>query len=263
MKHSPKCSRVGAAGLAFLAAFLLFICVDTANGQRRRPVVNKNPTKTVAAKRASAPAIAVVIDERLSVLRFEPSLAAIPLQRMSAGRTMQITGSRQSDDGLTFYRVLLPPEKSGWVLAEAVVRTDRRDEDARLLRLIRASDGFEQIERAVIFLENFPNSTFRPAVLLMLGDLVENISQRLSRDAARRFDEDEMRANAAPIQSFYLNYNGLDRYRRLGIGFVFNQKSKQFHYDGAAWREIVQKHKQSYESAEAQKRLDALAEKMK
>lgn len=262
MKHSPKCSRVGAAGFALFAAFLLFICVHTANGQKRRPVVNKNPTKTVAARRAS-PAIAVVIDERLSVLRFEPSLTAIPLQRMSAGRTMQITGTRQSDDGLTFYRVQLQPEKSGWVLAEAVVRTDRRDEDARLLRLIRASDGFEQIERAVIFLENFPNSTFRPAVLLMLGDSVENISQRLSRDAARRFDEDEMRANAAPIQSFYLNYNGLDRYRRLGIGFVFNQKSKQFHYDGAGWREIVQKHKQSYESAEAQKRLDALAEKMK
>lgn len=262
MKHSPNGSRVGAAGLAFLAAFLLTVfSVPAANGQKRRTVVNKNPTKAVPAKRA--PPIAVVIDERLSVLRFEPSLAAIPLQRMSAGRTMQITGSHQADDGLTFYRVQLPPEKSGWVQAEAVVRTDRREEDARLLRLIRASDGFEQIERALIFLENFPNSTFRPPVLLLLGDLVENASQRLSRDATRRFNEDEMRASEAPIHSFYLNYSGLDRYRRLGIGFVFNRRTKEFHYDGSAWREVVQKHKQSYENAEAQKRLDALVEKMK
>lgn len=257
MKHS----RVGAACFAFLAVFLLTVSSSAVYGQKRRPVVNKNPTKIVSAKRA--PAIAVVVDERLSVLRFEPSLSAIPLQRMSTGRTVQITGSRQSDDGLTFYRVQLPTEKSGWVQAEAVVRTDRREDDARLLRLIRASDGFEQIERAVIFLESFPNSEFRPAVLLLLGDLAENAAQRLSRDATRRFDEDEMRANFAPIQSFYLNYNGLDRYRRLGVGFVFNPKSKQFHYDGAAWREIVQKHKPASESAEARKRLDALVEKMK
>jgi hypothetical protein len=258
MKHS----RVGAACFAFLAVFLLTVSISVVHGQKRRPIFNKNSTKIAAATKRP-PAIAVVIDERLSVLRFEPSLMAIPLQRMSAGRTVQITGSRQTDDGLTFYRVQLPTEKSGWVQAEAVVRIDKNDQDARLLRLIRASDGFEQIERAVIFLENFQNSEFRPAVLLLLGDLVENSAQRLSRDATRRFDEDEMRANAAPIQSFYLNYNGLDRYRRLGIGFVFDPKSKQFHYDGAAWREIIQKYKQATEKVEAQKRLDALAEKMK
>ncbi|MDQ4123341.1 MAG: hypothetical protein M3209_18050 [Acidobacteriota bacterium] len=258
MKHS----RVGAACFAFLAAFLLTVFnISAVNGQKRRSVVSKNPTKIVPATRA--PSIAVVIDERLSVLRFEPSLLAIPLQRMSAGRTMQITGSRQADDGLVFYRVQLPMEKSGWIQAEAVVRTDRREEDARLLRLIRASDGFEQIERAVIFLENFPNSEFRPAVLLLLGDLVESVAQRLSRDATRRFNQDEINANEAPLHSFYLNYNGLDRYRRLGIGFLFNRKTKQFHYDGTAWREIVQKHKQNVERTEAQKRLDALAEKMK
>lgn len=261
MKHLPKCSRVRAACLGLSAVFILFVCGNT-NGQKRRPVVSKNPAK-VAAKRSESPAIAVVVDERLSVLRFEPSLTAIPLQRMSAGRTMQITGSRETSDGLTFYRVNLPPEKSGWVQAEAVVRIDRRDEDARLLRLIRAADGFDQIERAVIFLENFPNSAFRPAILLLLGDLVEDASQRLSREASRRFNADEMRANDAPLHSFYLNYNGLDRYRRLGIGFVFNEKMKQFDYDGATWREIVQKYKQSAENAEAQKRLDALAEKMK
>ena len=80
---------------------------------------------------------------------------------------------------MTFYRVQLPPEKGGWVQAEAVVRTDKPGEDARLLRLIRALDGFDQIERAVIFLENFPNSSLRSPVLLLLGDLAEEASQKL------------------------------------------------------------------------------------
>lgn len=261
MKQTLIFSRVGFACVALIAAFLLSPCVSV-NAQKRRASIIKNQTKNIAAKRAAS-IFAVIVDERLSVLRFEPSLSAIPLRRMRAGTTVQITGSRQTSDGLTFYRVQLPPEKSGWVQAEAVVRIDRLDEDAKLLRLIRASDGFDQIERAIIFIENFPNSTFRPAVLLLLGDLVENASQRLSRNAARRLRADAIRANEVPIHSYFLNYNGLDRYRRLGINFVFNQKTKQFHYDGAAWREITQKHKLSPESPEALKRLEALAEKMK
>ena len=243
--------------------FAIFaIYPNVAVGQKRRPVNVGITPKNPLPKRA-APTTAVVVDERLSVLRFEPSLTAIPLQRMRAGRTMQILGSQKTGDGVTFYRVQLPPEKGGWVQAEAVVRTDKPGDDARLLRLIRALDGFDQIERTVIFLENFPNSSLRPAVLLLLGDLAEEASQKLSREAVRRFDEEEMRANEAPLRSYYLNYSGLDRYRRLGIGFLFNGRTKQFHYDGAAWREIVQKHKSGDESAEAQKRIDALAEKMK
>lgn len=257
MKRSPMRSRVGTAVFAMLAVCFLFA---SAEAQKRRPAVNKNPTKT-AAKRQ--PAVAVVVDERLAVLRFEPSLSAIPLQRMRAGRTLQILGSRQAVDGLTFYHVSLPPEKSGWVQAEAVVRTDKRDEDARHLRLIRSLEGFDQIESAIIFLETFPHSAFRPGVLLLLGDLVESATPRLSRDATRRFSEEEIKVNEAPVHSFYLNFNGLDRYRRLGIGFIFVERARQFHYDGAAWREILQKHKNSAESAEAKKRLDALAEKMK
>ena len=54
----------------------------------------------------------------------------------------------------------------------------------------------------------------------------------------------------------------LDRYRKLGIVFLFNSAAKQFHYDGASWKEIVAKFSSSTEAAEAQKRLDTLKVKM-
>ena len=71
-----------------------------------------------------------------------------------------------------------------------------------------------------------------------------------------------MAASGAPLHSFYLNYVSLDRYKRLGINFLFNPNAKLFHYDGANWREIIKKSPQSNEAAEAQKRLDSLKEKM-
>jgi hypothetical protein len=252
--------------LALSIAFLLFAIAET-DAQKRRPK-KRNQFRTRQINNPPAPpksamSTCVVVDERLSVLRFEPSLMSVPLQRVGAGRTMTILGERATADGVTFYRVELPPEKVGWVQSEAVVTGARRGDDARLARLIRASDGFEQIERASIFLETFPMSPLRPAILLLSGDLAEEQAAKMSRDAVRRFEAEEMDASGAPMHSFYLNFNALDRYRRLGINFVFNQKTKQFHYDGATWREIVQKHRPRPEASEAQKRLDALAAKMK
>lgn len=254
---SDNCVRL--AGLTLTAICLISV---SAPAQKRRPAKSNSIQKRAPAaqpKRA-APNYAVVVDERLAVLRFEPSLSAMPLQRMRSGRTIQILGEREAD-GVTFYRVQLPPEKTGWVQAEAVAAAARRGDDERLAQLIRASESFEQIERASIFLEIFTASALRPAVLLLFGDLAEIAAQRLSREAARRFDAEEMRASGAPVHSFYLNYSGLDRYRRLGVNFVFNQKTKEFHYEGASWREILQKHRASAESAEARKRLESLSEK--
>ena len=73
---------------------------NVAAAQKRRPINAGSTPKNPPAKRA-APATAVVVDERLSVLRFEPDLSAIPLQRMRAGRTMQILGSQKTGDGVT------------------------------------------------------------------------------------------------------------------------------------------------------------------
>ncbi len=165
-------------------------------------------------------------------------------------------------EGVTFYRVVVPPKNYGWVQADAVVSKNRRGDDEKLVRLIQATDGFDQIERAAVFLENFPNSELRPAILLLLGDLAEEATLKLSKDANRQLDRREMAANGAPLNSFYLNYVSLDRYRKLGINYWFNSATKAFHYNGTTWREIVAKFPKSNEAAEAQSRLDSLNEKM-
>ncbi len=201
---------------------------------------------------------AVVVDERLAALRDEPDLTANLLQRMSRGRVVAVRGVKRTPDGVTFYRVMVTRRTGGWVQSEAVVSPARKEDEARLLRLIRSSEDFDRLARARIFLDVFQRSPLRPEVLLLLGDEAEKSAARLSRDAARRLDEKEMAAGGAPVFSYFLNFNGLDRYRRQGVAFVFDRAAKQFHYDGAAWREILRRHPRSPEAAEARKRLAAL-----
>ena len=99
----------------------------------------------------------------------------------------------------------------------------------------------------------------RPKVLLALGDAAEEAAAQLSREATRRFERREIPTDGAPEHSYYMNYNGLDRYNRQGVIFTFDQATKQFHYDGAAWREIVRRYPDSSEATEARKRLEKLA----
>ena len=143
--------------------------------------------------------------------------------------------------------------------SDAVISTARKDDDERLLRLIRGSEDFDRLARARIFLDLFPKSPLRPAVLMLYAEAAEEAANRLSRDAARRLDAHEMKAGGAPDYSYFLNYNGLDRYNRQGVSFVFDRAAKRFYYDGAAWREIVRRYPQSAEAEAARKRLEALA----
>lgn len=247
---------------------LLFVC--GAEAQKNR---SSAQTKRTSAAPAAAPGAApkqktekyvpgTVVDERLAVLRVEPSLYAVPLQRMRRGRTVLIYSSREAD-GVMFYSVMVPPDKRGWVQVEAVASAGRRGDDERLVKLIQASTGFEQIERASLFLETFPNSPLRPAVLLYFGDLLEEMAQKLTLEAHKRLDKDEMAAGGAPVHSFFLNYAGLDRYRRLGIGFVFERNTGYFHYNGECWKELIARFSASNEAAEAKKRLASLEQTMK
>jgi chromosome condensin MukBEF MukE localization factor len=59
-----------------------------------------------------------------------------------------------------------------------------------------------------------------------------------------------------------LNFVSIDRYRRLGIVFLFNSSTKQFHYDGKVWKELTTRFATTNEAVEAQKRLDSLEAKM-
>ncbi|HQU94315.1 MAG TPA: hypothetical protein PLK77_18605 [Pyrinomonadaceae bacterium] len=235
-----------------LTAILVCLTICTVDAQKRRPA---------AVRSREIGQMAYVIDETLSVLRPKPSLFAMPMQRMRRGRVVKIMGVAEAD-GVKFYRVSAIPTGSGWVQADAVFGKFREDDDARLARLVQSMSGFDQIETATEFFTLFPTSQFRAPILLLYGDLLEDAAAKLSRDATRQLSRPEMAASAAPLHSYYLNYVSLDRYRRIGITFLFNPSTKQFHYDGASWKELVLKHKNTNEAAEAQKRLDSLKEKL-
>ena len=237
--------------LLLLLIFLIF--TTNLDAQRRR-----TPGKPAVREKSNK---AIVVDERLAVLRLQPSLYSKPLQRMRRGRELIIQETKAAD-GVKFYRVTALPNNFGWVQSDAVVGLSKTGDDERLARLIQGSDNFDKIERAAIFVDNFPNSTLRPSVLLLLGDLSEEIALRLSKDANKTLNNREMAASGAPFHSFFLNYTSLDRYKKLGINFLFNVETKSFHYGGESWREIVRRFPASSEAVEAQKRLDSLKEKL-
>jgi hypothetical protein len=226
-----------------VAAFVLLLTTSTAEAQKRRrpPAVGS---------------VAVVVDERLAALRDAPRPSAGLVRRLGRGSFVAVTGERAAF-GITYLRVSVTRRTSGWLQAEAVARPSRVGDDARLLRLVRGSAEFDRLSRARIMLEAFPRTSLRPAALLIFGDAADEAAERLTREARRRLDPAEMSAGGAPVKSYFLNYNGLDRYRRLGVVFDFDPASQRYRYDGAAFREILRRYPHAREAAEARKRLDS------
>ncbi|MFN6963587.1 MAG: hypothetical protein ACK4S4_07455 [Pyrinomonadaceae bacterium] len=244
------------------AAALLIACCSTASPAQTRQAGPRPGGRTAIQQTArEIGSTAVVIDEWLSVLRTRPSLFATPVQRMSRGRRVQILAAAEAD-GVRFYKVSAPPSAGGWVQADAVFGKFRAGDEERLARLAQAEDGFDQIELVQAFFELYPNSRFRSPMLLLYGDLLEQIAAKLSRDANSRLDRRVMAAGGAPQHSYYLNFVSLDRYRRLGVIFLFDPAKRTFHYDGASWSEIVRRFPESSEAPEARRRLDSLKQKM-
>jgi hypothetical protein len=192
---------------------------------------------------------AIVVDERLAALRSAPQLSAPLLRRISRGRKVTIVETQRSRDGVVFHRVAVTRRTRGWIQREALILPRRPGDDARLLRLINASRDFDRIARARIFLEAFPHSPLRPAVLLIFGEEANKAARKLSQDAERRLEIEEFGGTGASIASYFLNYSGLDRYRRQGVVFIFDPVTREFHYDGSAWRELVRRHGRSAEAA--------------
>lgn len=199
--------------------------------------------------------VGVVVDERLSVLRATPDLSGKMVRRIGRGRAIRVRGIRRGRDGVTFYRVVVTRRTGGWLQRDALISPGLPGDDERLMRLIKNSEGFDLIARSRIFLDAFPSSPLRPTVLLLFGEELERAAIRLSRDASRKLNADAMQATSAPIFTYFLNYNGLDRYSRQGIRFNFDRVEKRFHYDGAAWREIIRRYPESAEAREARKHL--------
>ncbi len=199
--------------------------------------------------------LGVVVDERLAALRATPQLNGKLVRRLSRGRLVAVRSMKTSADGITFVLVNVSSRTHGWIQRDAVISRSRSGDDRRLLTLIQRSNGFDRITRARIFLDHFPRSPLRPEVLLLLGDTAESVAEKLSVDAARRLKED---LGDAPEFSYFLNYAGLDRYNRQRVGFIFDKTTKRFHYDGAAWRELIRRYPKTSQAAEAGKRLGLL-----
>jgi hypothetical protein len=227
-----------------LAEFVLVSTAATIEGQQRRVPPGGR--------------IAVVVDARLAALRAAPNVSATLLRRLGRGRLVSIRGSQRSTDGLMFHRVAINRRTSGWLQSEAVVASWHANDDDRLLQLISGPDEFERAARAKIFLDTFPHSILRATVLLRYSQAAEEAAEQLTRSAQRQFTRNEIPENGAPLFSYFLNYNGLDRYNRQGVKFVFDESTKTFHYDGAALREIVRRYPQSKEADEARKLLEKL-----
>ena len=226
-------------------------------------VVFQFEPSTAFAKKRVPPGgrVAVVVDERLAALRAAPDLRAKLVERLGRGHLVSIRGEKVNADGLKFYRVAASRKILGWLQSDAVVVPWRPGDDRRLLTLIETSDEFDRIVRAKTFLDAFPRSPLVPQVLAFYAKEAEDAADKLSRDTQRRFAKSELPTNGAPEFSYYLNYNGLDRYNREGITFLFDRASKQFSYDGAAWRDILKRFPNSPQTVEARKHLDLLPSK--
>ena len=221
-----------------LAFFLLLFIPFTTLAQKQKPPAGGR--------------LAIVVDERLAAVRATPQLTGRLVRRLGRGRLVAIRSMRSGSDGVTFFLVNVSSRTHGWIQRESVVSPSRTGDDRRLLDLIHSSEGFDRISRARIFLDHFARSPMRPEVLLLLGDTAEDAAEKLSRSALRRMNH----LGNAPEFAYYLNYTGLDRYNRLRITFVFDQSTKRFHYDGAAWREVIRRYPKSREAPEARKRLE-------
>ncbi len=232
----------------FLPILLVSICFApfdmTALGKRRPPPGGR---------------VAIVVDERLSALRRTPEFSGQLLRRIGRGGLVAIRGEKRNRDGVVFYRVNVNSRTSGWLQRDAVVCAWRVGDDAGLLRLIKGSEDFDRIARARIFLDNFKLSKFRPEVLMIYAEAAEDAASRLAHDASRRLVEKEMYAGGAPVFCYFLNFNGLDRYNRQGISFIFDVREKRFRYDGESWQEIVHRYPRSLEAVEARKRLASIS----
>lgn len=237
--------------IIYLALLLCFAFPQSSFAQKRKP------SAATTSRSREIGQTAVVMDETLSVLRVSPSLFADVVQRMRRGREVKILSVAVAD-GVKFYKVTAEPKNFGWVQADAVFGKFRSEDEERLAKLVLALSGFDQIELAAYYFTLYPDSKFSPPILLLFGDLCQETAVKLSKDATSRLDRAEMAASGAPMHSYYLNFNLLDRYRKLGITFRFNPATKTYYYDGASWRKLVEKFGNSTEAVEARKRLDSI-----
>lgn len=236
----------------FIIVLIAFGCLAV-TAQRNRTIV-KTP-KPVQGN------VAIIADERLSVMRKEPGLREPFIKRLRRGTRITVFENKDAD-GVTFYRIADPTAASGWIQGQAFAGTFRKGDDLRLMSLVLNSDGYTKIHRGAIFLDLFKDSQLRPFMLVIFGDSIEVAADEISERASAELIRREMAVTRAPVHSFYLNFYELDEYRRLGIKFAFNANTLKLHYNGASWFEVLERYPESEQSIQARERVASLKEKM-
>ncbi len=217
---------------AFWGFVFLLAITFTATAQTRRKTVTPGQR-------------AIVIDERLSVLRTQPDIKAPLSQRLRRGRVIGIRGAKKSKDGQQFLRVSVTRNTQGWVLAEAVAKSGNAADAERLLKLVEETDDdFIKARLAKLCADEFRSTSSAPRCLLKLGEAADRAADRLTRDAKRRVGDEEPSAGLSK-RDYFLNFVGLDRYNRVGVIFDYDEKTERIVYDGEAYRELARRYPKS------------------
>lgn len=213
----------------------------------------EKPSWTV---RASARA-AFVADAGLAALRTVPRPDGDLKQRLRVGRRVYVVGRPRVVDGRTYLFVAVTRRTRGWLDQRAVVRADRRGDDARLLALARAeTGGYERLRLCRLFEMLFRRSSQTPAVLLLLGETADAEAEAIQRRAEPRVRRRTASGNADEA-AYFDNDPALDRYHRLGVKFRYDPARRRYCYDGAAYRRLVQQYPHAPEAEKARQRLAA------
>lgn len=233
-----------------VAVCLTALMLSSASGQTFKI---KKRNKNIPGQRA------IVYDERLSALRTQPDVKAQLISRLHRDREVGIIGAARSmKGGPDFFPIAVSRNMRGWIVAEALARPQRTQDAKRLMNLIEdTKDDFTRTRLARLAADQFRGMSVAANALLTLGKAAEQASIKLSRDARKRAGEpDEVTDKNLSERDFMLNYVGLDRYNKLGV--TFNYDSDRLIYDGAAYREILQKYPRSAEAVEARALLGKL-----
>ena len=244
--------------IAGFAVILLLVshplAQSPAKAKPRKP--DQKSTEVQTTKRVSF-VKAVVIDDRFSALRREPSLQSEIIHRLRLGHTVYVIHPGTDETRRSaFCRIAASRRTRGWIYRTAIAVQGRAGEDRRIMKLIDAtSDGLDRIALCRILIERFSQSPLVPRALLMMGDEGERAAETLTQRARKRITESAAASASSSLRDLYLNDSTLDRYSKLRIVFDFNEQNREYIYDGRAYRDLLSRSPHSEEALLARQRL--------
>lgn len=233
--------------------------------QSSTQVSPRRPNQTIAqsqtTKRVSF-VKAVVIDDRFSALRREPSLQAEVIHRLRLGHTVYVIHPGNDESHSAFYRIAASRRTRGWIYRTAIAVQGRAGEDQRIMKLIDGtSDGVDRIALCRILIERFGQSPLVSRALLIMGEEGERAAETLTQRSRKRVGEAASTSASLGLRDLYLNDAALDRYSKLRIVFDFNEQTREYIYDGRAYRALISRSPHSQEALLARQRLDRVKDK--